>query len=62
MGAHKHGVDGFKTFMAMWELGHLDGVSVEGIEGTSRYIVTDENDDAGSKTYSWGTLEKMFAI
>lgn len=62
MKAHKHDVDNFKTFMSMWQLGHLDGVAAEPIKGTSKYIITDESGDAGSKTYTWGTLEKMFSI
>lgn len=57
----KRSHDDFKSFMQMWRLGHLNGLTAKSIENGNRYIITDENIALGEKTYAWSTLEKMYS-
>ncbi len=61
MKSHKASGQSFKDFMQMWGLGHLDGLRVESDGHGKNYMVLDENGDLGSRTYTWGTLEKMYS-
>jgi hypothetical protein len=53
--------DNFKTFMQMWQLGHIDGMTIKAALDRDRYIITDETGDLGARTYSWTTLAKMYS-
>lgn len=57
----KENHDDFKSFMQMWRLGHLNGLTAKSIENGRKYIITDDNTDLGAKTYRWSTLEKMYS-
>lgn len=61
MGEGKKDNQDFKTFMQMWRLGHINGLTIKAIESGDRYIITDEDGDLGNKAYGWGTLEKMYS-
>lgn len=56
----KHSQD-FKTFMQMWELGHIGGMTVRAIKDSDKYRICDENGDLGEKTYTKLTLERMYS-
>jgi hypothetical protein len=51
----------FKSFMQMWRLGHINGLTVKSIEDGEKYVITDENGDLESKEYKWGSLATMFS-
>lgn len=61
MHRHKSDCDSFKSFMAMWVLGHLDGLTVTQIESTDKYTIADENGDMGETPYTWGSLQSMYS-
>lgn len=61
MSNEKSSSQDFKTFMQRWRLGHIGGLTIKSTAGSDSYIITDENGELGQKTYTWGTLEKMYS-
>ncbi len=61
MRSNKPDCKDFKTFMAMWERGHLDGLTIKTADHKKTYAITDENGDLGESTYSWGSLQVMYS-
>jgi hypothetical protein len=61
MRSNKPDCENFKTFMAMWEIGHLDGLTIKTINDNETYVITDENGTFGEVTYSRGSLQTMYS-
>ena len=60
MHQHKKDCQDFKSFVAMWELGHLNGLTIQTFDHIE-YVITDENSDMGCKTYTFGSLSTMYS-
>ena len=67
-GKNNHQV--FKLFMQTWQLGHINGLTIETVDDNSRYVttddnsryvITDENNELGKKNYKWLTLRKWYS-
>lgn len=61
MGPSRKAHTDFKSFMQMWQLGHLHGLTARSFGDGKKYIIADENGDLGETAYTWGTLEKMYS-
>lgn len=61
MGQHKHGVQDFQTFMQMWRMDAIDGLSAETSDHSETYTIKDGNGELGEKSYTWATLQKMYS-
>lgn len=61
MRPHKRESQDFKTFMQMWRMGALNGLSVCTHDRDETFTITDENSDLGEQSYTWATLQKMYS-
>ena len=61
MSSEKSSCQDFKTFMQMWQLGHIRGMTIKSNDGVQNYVISDESGELGQKNYKWGTLEKMYS-
>lgn len=61
MRRHKPSCESFKTFMQMWCMGSIDGLSAKTLDHKDSYVISDENGDLGEQVYAWGTLQQMYS-
>ena len=61
MGQHKHGTQDFQTFMQMWRMDDIAGLSANTSDHGETYTIADENGELGTTTYAWATLKKMYS-
>lgn len=61
MRPYKRGDQTFQSFMATWQLGHINGLTVRTFDHKENFVITDEDGDLGKSTYSWGSLQVMYS-
>ena len=61
MRPHKRDAQDFKTFMQMWRMDAINGLSAKSFDDMKSFVISDEDGDLGEQVYTWGTLQKMYA-